>query len=72
MHQNFSLHLLYTTVSSHSNSQGNFLAYVMSRVQYTMYKIIAMCVEDATVLWANITDAMCEYKAGESVPCFHD
>ena len=44
----------------------------MSRVQYTMYKIIAMCVEDATVFWANITDAMCEYKAGESVPCFHD
>ena len=32
-----------------------------------MYEIIAMCIELATVSRANI---MCEYKAGEGVPCY--
>ena len=34
-----------------------------------MYKIIAMCIEHATVLQANNTRLMHQYKAVEGVPC---
>ena len=55
----------YTTVTPHSDSQGDFLAYVTSHVQYTTYKIIATCIERTTMLQANITQVMHKYKAGE-------
>ena len=42
--------------------QQLFFAYVMLHVQYTTYKII-VCIEHATVLWANITHVMRGYKA---------
>ena len=57
----------YTTVTPHSDSRSDFLAYVMSRIQYTYtYKIIATCIERATVLWGDIMCVMREYKA---LPC---
>ena len=34
-----------------------------------MYKIIAVCIERATVLRADITRVMPKHKAGEGVPC---
>ena len=45
----------YTTVTPHNDSRSDFVAYVTSRVQYTTYKIIATCIERATVLRTNIT-----------------
>ena len=53
----------YTTVSTTVAPEP----YVTSHVQCT---IIAMCIECATMLRANITCVMCEYKAGEGVPCY--
>ena len=35
-----------------------------SRIQYTTYIIIAMCIECASTLWAN-THVMRKYQAGE-------
>ena len=34
------------------------------------YKIIATCIECATVLWVNNTHITRKYKAGEDVPCY--
>ena len=44
----------YTTLTPHSCTRRDFHAYMMSRVQYTTYKIIAMCIERATTLWAKV------------------
>ena len=59
----------YTTVTPHSDSRSDFSAYVTSHIQYTTYKIIA-CIERTTMLRADIMHVMCEYKAGEGVPCY--
>ena len=53
----------YTSVTPHSDSRSNFYAYVMSHLQYN----IIACIEQATVLQANIMHVTCEYKAGEGV-----
>ena len=37
-----------------------------------MYKIIATCIERTTVLGANTTCVMREYKAGEGLLAVHD
>ena len=48
------------SVTFHSNSKS---AYMMSRVQYTTYKIIARCIELTTALWPNNTHVTRKYKA---------
>ena len=58
----------YTTLTRHSCARWNFHVYVMSRVQCTMYKIIATSIECTTALQANnmrVTRA----SINESVPC---
>ena len=72
---NNSLFTSYTTITPHNNFRSNFFTYVMSHVQYTyMYRIIATCIECATVLWTNYTRitriSPKQYKAGESVLCY--
>ena len=42
-------------------SYTTLTSYVTSHVQYT--KIIAMCIECATALWANNTRVTCKVKA---------
>ena len=50
----------YTPLAPHSGSQSDFSAYVTLHIQY---KIIAMCIECATVLQANNTRIMLKVKA---------
>ena len=47
---------LATPPSPRSDSRSDFPAYVMSHILFTTYKIIA-CIEHATMLQANITQA---------------
>ena len=58
----------YTTVTPHSDSRSDFSAYVTSHIQHTMYEIIAMCIDCAAVLRADIRRITHGYKAGEGMP----
>jgi len=60
----------FTTLTPHSDSQSNFFSYMSSCVQYTMYKIIATCIERTTTLWPYNMCVTREYKAGESMPYY--
>ena len=58
----------YTTITSHSDSQSDFTAYLTYHMfSIPTYKIIA-CIERTTMLQADITRVLCESKAGGGVP----
>ena len=61
------------TIEYHSLAKGRpgvkHLTNLPKRGGGHCHKIIAMCIERATMLRANTTHVMCEYKAGEGVSC---
>ena len=49
---------------------GNFEAIFPLTFNICTYKIIATCIECASMLWANNTHVTHEYKAGQSMLCY--
>ena len=55
----------YATITPHSDSRSEFPTYMTSHIEYILaYKIIATCIEHATMHWAITMCVMYEHKAG--------